>query len=240
MRERLELKTFIKSIVYNMNRFTIEANDFLNCDIEAFYHSDYSGGGQWKIDGTIENIICTLKNDITTYSENILQNTSLQLANILRNDLPEILRITQKNNLVVCVVPRAKVNYRQNQLYFKNTVSVVVDRLDGFTNGTNNITRCIDTQTTHRAKWGFGGNGNLPYPNITNDTCRINDSVINKDILLIDDLYTRTINIDEDAIQALLEKGARSVFFYSIGKTRSRNDIIQNINPNNNIGDLPF
>ena len=44
-----------------------------------------------------------------------------------------------------------------------------------------------------------------------------------KDILLIDDLYTRSVNIDEDAIQALLDNGANSVTFYSVGKTVSRN-----------------
>ena len=43
-----------------------------------------------------------------------------------------------------------------------------------------------------------------------------------KDILLIDDIYTKTVNIDEDAIQALLDNGARSVFFYAIGKTVSK------------------
>ena len=109
----------------------------------------------------------------------------------------------------------------------------------GFTNGTNYITRYIDTQTTHRARGGFGGNGRLPYPNITNETCRISDLIINKDILLIDDLYTKTVNIDEDAIQALFDKGAKSVVFYSVGKTMSRNNIIQNTNFDDN-DRLPF
>ena len=57
---------------------------------------------------------------------------------------------------------------------------------------------------------------------MTKDTCSISDDVIGKDILLIDDLYTKTVNIDEDCIQALLDKGARSVIFYSIGKTLLR------------------
>ena len=39
-----------------------------------------------------------------------------------------------------------------------------------------------------------------------------------KNILLIDDLYTKSININEDMIQALLDNGAKSVIFYSIGK----------------------
>lgn len=35
----------------------------LQQDIAAFYHSDYQGGGNWRIPGTIENLICTFKND---------------------------------------------------------------------------------------------------------------------------------------------------------------------------------
>jgi len=34
---------------------------------------------------------------------------------------------------------------------------------------------------------------------------------------LVDDLYTKGVNIDEDAIQALLDKGAKNVVFYSVG-----------------------
>ena len=69
---------------------------------------------------------------------------------------------------------------------------------------------------------GHGGSGELPYIGITKETCSISDDVIGQDILLVDDLYTKTVNIDEDCIQALLDKGARSVTFYSIGKTLSR------------------
>jgi phosphoribosylpyrophosphate synthetase len=64
--------------------------------------------------------------------------------------------------------------------------------------------------------------GEKPYPGITKDTCKISDNVRGKDILLIDDLYTKTVNIDEDAIQALLNKGAKSIVFYAVGKTVSR------------------
>ena len=57
----------------------------------------------------------------------------------------------------------------------------------------------------------------MPYPKITVNTCEISNNVKDKDILLIDDLYTNSVNIDEDAIQALYDKGAKSVVFYSIG-----------------------
>jgi len=197
---------------------------FLKQPIQAFCHADYSGGGgQWKIQGTIENVICTLKNDITPYTSSVLQNASRQLANILIGDLPQILRQTGKSNLTVCVIPRAKANHNADQLLFKATVSDVVNRLNGFNNGTNYIIRHTDTITTHRARWGHGGNGAMPYPGITKNTCRISDEVRDKDILLIDDLYTKSVNIDEDAIQALLDTGAKSVVFYAVGNTIFRN-----------------
>ncbi|MCF6205161.1 MAG: hypothetical protein L3J59_16105 [Methylococcaceae bacterium] len=62
----------------------------------------------------------------------------------------------------------------------------------------------------------------MPYKGITNDTCHISDNVRGRTIILIDDIYTGGVNIDEDAIQALLDKGARSVYFYAIGKTARR------------------
>lgn len=204
-----------------MYQFTIPQNDCLRQSIRAFHHDFYSGGDEkWKEPGTIENIICTLKNDIEPYPYNILSIATQQLRDILIEDLPEIRhRLNSKNNLTVCVVPRAKVKYNADQLLFRETVHDVVNRLSGFYNGINYIIRHTDTKTTHRAKWGYGGKGSMPYPGITKDTCTISDEVRGKDILLIDDLYTKTIDIDEDAIQALLDKGANSVVFYSVGKT---------------------
>ena len=56
-------------------------------------------------------------------------------------------------------------------------------------------------------------------PGITKATCTISNEVKGKDILLVDDLYTPELGIDDDAIQALFDHGASSVIFYSIGKT---------------------
>lgn len=191
---------------------------FLDREVQAYFHLEYSSGaGQWQKEGTIENIICTLKNDITPYAETVLQNVCKKLENILITDLLKILQLTGKDSLVVCTIPRAKVNYNPNQLYFKKTVGEVADKLNGFVDGTNLIVRTTDTKTTHRARSGHGGNGDMPYPGITLNTCDISDDIKDKDILLIDDLYTNSVNIDEDAIQALYEKGAKSVTFYSIG-----------------------
>lgn len=100
----------------------------------------------------------------------------------------------------------------------KSTIQDVVNKLCGFSNGIDYIIRHTDTRTTHRDRAGYGGTGKLPYVGITRKTCTISNNVKDKDILLIDDLYTESVNIDEDAIQALIDKGARSVFFYAIGR----------------------
>lgn len=196
----------------------------LQQDITAFYHSDYQGGGNWRVLGTIENLICTFKNDITPYPQATIDDAVNRLAQILNNDLPEILRICGKQLLRVCVIPRAKRenSYRPNQLCLRSTIQFVTQRLNGFIDGTHDIIRHTDTSTTHLARNGNGGLGELSYVGITRDTCNISDNIIGQDILLIDDLYTKTVNIDEDCIQALLDKGANSVIFYSIGKTLSR------------------
>lgn len=219
-----------------MEQFVIQSKDSLcrkreggvekalKHDITACYHSDYQGGGNWRMSGTIENLICTFKNDIMPYTEQTLVNAARRVVLILKEDMPEVLRLSGKQSLRVCVIPRAKRedSYRENQLYLRTTIQYVTKHLDGFVDGTHDIIRHTNTSTTHLARHGNGGQGELPYVGITKDTCSISDDVIGKDVLLIDDLYTKTVNIDEDCIQALLDKGARSVIFYSIGKTLSR------------------
>jgi len=200
-----------------MNKFTIYANEYLQQNIQGYYHGDYHGGGNYKIDGTIENIITTFKNDIPPYKDKeTLQLTVNRLISILKQDLP----LFQQNDLTVCIVPRAKAEntYRKNQLLFKKVIQHIINELN-FKDGSDYIVRHTNTRTTHRDRAGYGGDGHRPYPGITKDTCYISNEVKGKNILLIDDLYTKTINVDEDAIQALLNNGAKSVIFYAVGKT---------------------
>jgi len=204
-----------------MHKFTIYRNGYLSTNIQGFYHEEYCGGGNWKIPGTIENLITTFKNDIPPYKSNqTLNSASLKMGKILTKDLLEI-KQRYENNLVVCLVPRAKIEstYSKDQLLFKATVKAAISQIDGLENGTDYIQRHTNTRTTHRDRAGYGGDGDRPYPGITKNTCTISEHVKNKHILLIDDLYTKTINIDEDAIQALLDSGAKSVTFYAPGKT---------------------
>ena len=211
----------------NIKRFTIQpVNQILHSSVSAFYHDDYHGGDAERRNTpqSVENIICTLKNQFKDKSQSLLETTSHFLTEILMEDLPKILQTTGKEALTVCVIPRAKkeTDYNSNQRLFKTTVSRVVEQLTHFHNGTNYIIRHTNTRTTHLDRSGYGGDGARPYPGITKKTCTISPEVKNKDILLVDDLYTKTVNIDEDAIQAFFDMGANSVTFYAIGKTVSK------------------
>ena len=63
--------------------------------------------------------------------------------------------------------------------------------------------------------------GERPYPGITKETCRINaDMIRDQNVILIDDIYTSGVNIDEDCIQVLFESGAKGVMFYAVAYTR--------------------
>ncbi|NRT15265.1 hypothetical protein HNP99_001612 [Flavobacterium sp. 28A] len=222
LQENIILEPVIKYKAQFQNKFIINKNSFLNKDITGYYHSEYLGGQNWQVQGTLENMIWTLKNDRSPFPNRI--PTALeQLKKILKEDLPKILSSTDFDRLTVCVVPRAKTdsNYRQDQLYFRQIIKIVIGGIHGLENGTDFVSRKINTKTTH-LRGDQGGDGRMPYIGITKETCLISTAVQGKDILLIDDIYTKSINIDEDAIQALLDHGAKSVLFYSIGKTVSR------------------
>lgn len=204
-----------------MKRFTIYANDILRKNIQAFYHTEYTGYKQ----PDNPDYINTLKNTFNSDSQYNLSQAVQQLKNVLLVDLPQILKIIEFVSLNTCIIPRAKAEktYSPNQLLFKRTVKGVINQLNGFIDSTDYIIRHTNTKTTHLAQSPraaqYAGDGDMPYAGITKDTCNISPNVRGKNILLIDDLYTKTVNIDEDAIQALFENGANSVYFYSVGKT---------------------
>lgn len=204
-----------------MTPFTIVQNNYLTQNIQAFYHTDF-GGTQLPNN---PNFLYKLKNDPHhNWPNSRLQEAQQEFLKVLLLDLPEISRQINKNQLMICVVPRAKAEktYNANQLLFKATVRNAINQLgNNFIDGTNFIERHTNTKTTHirQPMEGFNNDGSMPYVGITNATCNLSNNIIGKDILLIDDIYTRTVNIDEDAIQSLLDKGANSVTFYAIGKT---------------------
>lgn len=126
-----------------MERFVIQSNDFLSQNIQAFYHTDYTG---YRNPGN-PDYINTLKNTFNNYSRDVLNQAVQQLRNVLLEDLPQILDIIRINPLTVCVVPRAKAYYHPNQLLFKSTVRNVINLLEGFYDGTDYIRRHTNTRT---------------------------------------------------------------------------------------------
>ena len=126
---------------------------------------------------------------------------------VLQADLPEILQQVAPRLLTVCVVPRAKADasYRSDQLLFKATIGENARTIPGFQDGSNFITRHTNTRTTHLRNpvTGFVNDGCMPYPGIAHDTCNFSQQIKQRDILLIDDIYTKTVNIDEDMVKAL-------------------------------------
>lgn len=198
-----------------MYRFIIYQNQYLGQNTLGYYHVNYVG---------YENIgnpdyLNDLKNTFGNYPKEKLNNAINHLLPVLKTDLSEF-----DKDLTVCIVPRSKAEntYSYNQLLFKKVVQHLIHEL-GFQDGSDYLIRHTDTKTTHLAHSPraaqYAGNGDMPYPGITKDTCHISNDVQDKNILLIDDIYTKNVNVDEDAIQSLYDNGANSVIFYAVGKT---------------------
>jgi hypothetical protein len=204
-----------------MDNFTIlKRHPYLKQSARAYNHCAFYGYG--KPDNP--DYLNILKNDNhQNWSSAQLKGAVNQLTGALSKDLPQIFKLLELNEMTVCVVPRSKADksYRTDQLLFKSTVCNVISGFGGFNDGTSYICRHTDTRTTHIRKPmpGYTNSGMLPYPGITIKTCNISSNIVGKDILLIDDIYTKSVNIDEDAIQALYDNGANSVTFYAVGRT---------------------
>lgn len=194
-----------------MNNFDIKKNQYLHEDIKGFYHTNYL---RYRQPGN-PDFLNDLKNTFNDFSNQKLEKAEKELYNVLKEDLLQFNR-----RLTICIVPRSKSlnSYSNKQLLFKSVVKVLIKEL-GFYDGTDYIIRHSNTRTTHLNHSGYGGDGDMPYPGITKDTCNISSDVKGKDILLIDDIYTNNVSIDEDVIQTLLNYNAKSVIFYSVGKT---------------------
>ncbi len=204
-----------------MEKIIIKQNYFLNHDITAYYHTNFYGSKNFNEN---PNYLYKFKNDPHhNWSEGQLSFAVNQLKEVLRTDLQNILNQSVLHSLTVCVVPRAKADktYNANQLLFKSTVKSIVNEISGLEDGTDYLIRHTNTKTTHLRKRieGFENDGRTPYKGITAQTCHISNNISGKNILLIDDIYTFSVNIDEDAIQTFLNKGANTVIFYAVGRT---------------------
>lgn len=199
-----------------MYEFIIYSNEeYLETDIKGFYHTPYIG---YRNEGN-PDYLNDLKNTFNNFSKEKLDRSAKILYDVLNNDL-----LNFDKELSVCVIPRSKSEkiYTNNQLLFKKVIQFLIKELN-FQDGSNYIVRHTNTKTTHLTHSTRGapyaGDGDMPYPGITKNTCNISNAVRGKDILLIDGIYTKNVNIDEDAIQALLDNGANSIIFYAVGRT---------------------
>lgn len=203
-----------------MNKFTLEANQFLSQNVSGYFHADFHGASH---PGN-PDFLYKFKNDPHhNWNQQHLRYAINDLNGVLGIDFPEIIKQIKVGVLMVCVVPRAKAeaSYRPDQLLFKATVGAYARSTPGFSDGSDFIIRHTNTRTTHlrRPVDGFENDGQMPYPGIASDTCNFSTQIKGRSILLVDDIYTKTVNIDEDMVQALFDNGARSVVFYAIGNT---------------------
>ncbi len=201
-----------------MEKFIVKSNRCLTKTVQGFYSVDYVGFGN---DGN-PDYINVLKNDFLSNSIFKLTQAQKELQKVLLEDLPKVFQEVG-DDVTVCVVPRSKklTSYYHTQLLFLKTIQeTLVEFFQNVEDGTEFITRVEDTKTTHfKNKPEYAGEGKMPYCGIALDTCEFSDHIKGKNVLLIDDIYTKTVNIDEDMIQALLDKGAKNVAFYAVANT---------------------
>lgn len=200
----------------------VYANEYISKTSEVAFHTDYLG---WNKPGN-PDYINTLKNTFDSTAGYELRAAAKTLAAILKKDIAEIYAESDASELVVCVMPRAKTedHYSDEQRVFKHTVKEVLQELNltGLVDGSDYIQRHTNTRTTHLCNSSYAGSGDMPYPGITLDTCYLSTKVKGKHIVLVDDIYTPSVNVNEDAMQALLSRGAATVKLYTVAKTRKR------------------
>lgn len=205
-----------------LREHTIQKNGYLSRTVRAFYSMYYVGYNK----PNNPNFINDIKNQFGTIPTEQLELSKYKLCRELYEGILNIYNLLKLDELVVVAIPRAKAEsyYTSNQQLFRQGIAEVVSAIKEKTelniiDGSHYIRRHTNTKTTHLAKSSVENDGEMPYCGITKSTCSISDEVVGKDILLIDDIYTKGVNIDEDAIQALYDKGAKSVTFFSICKT---------------------
>lgn len=204
-----------------MENFIIMENAYLNKNVKGYFNCYYRG---YRNPGN-PNYINTLKNTFDNKSYSNLVKAKEQVENILINDIPLIMFENKLTECVLACIPRAKAleTYSDNQLYFIKAVKNAAQRISGVIDGVDCITRVKNTKTTHLANRNISivNDGRMPYPGITEETCRIDVNMLrDKTVILVDDIYTKNVNIDEDCIQALINAGAKKVLFYAIAYTR--------------------
>lgn len=223
-----------KNMEYCMNKFVLEPNKFLEKKCEGFSNQFYTGYGN---DGN-PDFLNKLKNNFHDVPKKNLKEAQGEVKEILKQDIPAVQEIIknemQCDDCMVVCVPRSRAEDKlyPNQKLFRETVSEVAQELPHIKDGTQAIHRHGTVKTTHIKKENITfpcNDGTVikndeypkPYPGITEDTCTIDENMIkDQHVILVDDVYTKSSNVDEDCIQVLRKKGAKSVHLYTIGYTQ--------------------
>ena len=200
-------------------RHGIIGNDaFLDRDTNLYFHDYYYG---FSSAANKIKYVNYLKNDRRDFDNLIAQCEDIA-AKVLAADLAELVGIY--GPLTVCGIPRSKREdtYPREMMGLKRAIRKAIAATPNLADGLDYIIRHTNTRCTHRSYWGYGGDGEGPRPGLMRDTCSLSNEISGKDIVLVDDIYTAGVGIDEDGVQALLNVGAKSVIMYTFGCTASR------------------
>ena len=191
---------------------------FLNSDVDLYFHDYYYG---FSSAANTLKYVNYLKNDRRDYDA-VIGACEEKAAMVLAADLEQLVRVY--GPLTVCAIPRSKREeaYHPAKMGLKRAIRKAVTKCLGISDGLDYIIRHTNTLCTHRSYWGYGGDGEGPRRGLLRDTCDIASEVAGKNIVLVDDIYTVGVGIDEDGVQALLDAGANSVIMYTFGCTASR------------------
>ena len=208
---------------------------FLKRNSVCFYVLDYLRFD----DPDNPQFILDLKNTFGNESPETLNAARETARDILVRWVPEVMRRMNMQACTMVCVPRAKAfdTYLDTQMYLLKAVSEAARVLagHGVTDGAGAVRRVVSTRTTHLPErteriTAVGdresNSRDMPYPGITRRTCEIDAGLIcGREILLVDDIYTGGVYIDEDCIQALFDAGAARVILFTLSCTAPRKEI---------------
>ncbi len=209
-----------------MKQYELTRGNFLREPVQGYSHGSYVKRGNddpaLSHERDVSEAVRILKNTYGREQDAKLTQAKNVVQEQVRRDLDHLIaRLNLEHPVVVCA-PRSKADFLEKQLLFQSAVSNASQELEGVEDGAFYIKRIENTKTTHlknTRKGDLSGDGDLPYPGITEETCDLLGDVQDKTVILVDDIYTKTVNIDEDCCQFLLDHGASDVLLYTLCKT---------------------
>lgn len=205
---------------------------FLRTEVQVFSHGSYYPKRMNRGD-RLSELILLVKNSFEGETFATVCRARDELAGMVASDLAWIADVGGPfgcERPIVIAVPRSKpdCHWKESQLQFRPAIAAGVQGCPLWVRGTDEkwlldgtdcLTRVVPTMTTHLRKTNVSNEGRSPYPGITRDTCRMERSIAGLPVILVDDIYTPDVGIDEDCVQYLLDKGASKVVLYTLGKT---------------------